>query len=87
MVAFRQNVPLRAIAENFVLADGTMCRMPSPLPGPLRNEPQRKLLDLKSFDENAPGNLLEHAAGQIAQSSSSTSNISGPAPQRREKVA
>ena len=87
MVAFRQNVPLRAIADNLLLADGTMCRMPSPLPGPLRNEPQRKLLDLKSSDENAPGNLLAHAAGQIAQSSSSTSNITGPGPQHTEKVA
>jgi len=87
MVAFRQNVPLRGIAENFVLADGTTCRMPSPLPGPLRNDPQRKLLDLKSSDENAPGNLLAAGAGQFTQSSSSTSNISGPAAQNTEKVA
>jgi hypothetical protein len=87
MAPFRQSVPLRAVSDHLMLADGTMCRMPSPLPGPLRYEPQRALFDFKSTDENPPGNLLAHAAGQIAQSSGSTSNISSPAPQHTEKVA
>jgi len=87
MAAFRQNVPLRAVADNLVLADGTMCRMPSPLPGPLRNEPERKWFELKSSERSAPGNLPAPAAGQLAQSSSSRSNVSSLVPPDAEKVA
>jgi len=87
MAAFRQNIPLRAVAGSFVLADGTMCRMPSPLPGPLRSEPERKLLDFESSDGNVTGTSLTHGTGEFAQSSSSTSNVSNPAPQQAEKVA
>lgn len=36
MGAYKQNVPLRRASAIFRLNDGTMCRMPSPLPGPLR---------------------------------------------------
>jgi hypothetical protein len=35
MAAYRHYVPLRA-AQIVKLHDGTMCRMPSPRPGPLR---------------------------------------------------
>jgi hypothetical protein len=35
MAAYRHHVPLRA-AQIVKLHDGTMCRMPSPRPGPLR---------------------------------------------------
>jgi len=39
MAACRQNIPLRYTAGVVRIADGTMCRMPSPLPGPLRGQP------------------------------------------------
>ena len=48
MAAHRKNVPLRNTTEVFAVGDGTMCRMPSPLPGPLRSEPDRELPELKS---------------------------------------
>jgi len=38
MAAYRKLVPLREANGIFKHDDGTMCRMPSPLPGPLRNE-------------------------------------------------
>jgi hypothetical protein len=38
MAAHRQNVPVRQESGIFEIDDGTMCRMPSPLPGPLRGE-------------------------------------------------
>jgi hypothetical protein len=38
MSAYRKLVPLREANGIFKSHDGTMCRMPSPLPGPLRNE-------------------------------------------------
>jgi len=38
MAAYRQNVPLRRSSAVFQINDGTMCRMASPLPGPLRGE-------------------------------------------------
>ena len=36
MAAYRQNIPVRQESGTFEIDDGTMCRMPSPLPGPLR---------------------------------------------------
>jgi hypothetical protein len=38
MAAHRQNFPVRQESGIFEIDDGTMCRMPSPLPGPLRGE-------------------------------------------------
>jgi hypothetical protein len=38
MAAYRQSVPLRQSSAVFQIDHGTMCRMPSPLPGPLRGE-------------------------------------------------
>jgi hypothetical protein len=38
MAAYRQSVPLRQSSGIFRIDDGTMCRTPSPLPGPLRGE-------------------------------------------------
>jgi len=38
MAANRQNVPIRQEAGDLNIDDGTMCRMPSPRPGPLRSE-------------------------------------------------
>jgi hypothetical protein len=38
MAAHRQNVPVRQESGIFEIEDGTMCRMPSPLPGPLRGQ-------------------------------------------------
>ena len=35
MAAYRKNVPLRQ-TSTIEIDDGTTCRMPSPLPGPLR---------------------------------------------------
>ena len=87
MAASRQNAPLRAVADNFVLADGTMCRMPSPLPGPLRNEPERSWSEVTNFGGNAPGHLLEPAARQFTQSRSSSSSLSGLVLPDAEKVA
>ena len=50
MASYRQRVPLRE-AETIDVQDGTMCRMPSPQPGPLQgkidvttNEEQRNEL-------------------------------------------
>ena len=37
MAAYRKNVPLRQ-TSTIEVDDGTTCRMPSPLPGPLRGE-------------------------------------------------
>ena len=54
MASYRQLVPLRE-AEIVKVQDGTMCRMPSPRPGPLRgnvdalaNEEKQDLLQLSS---------------------------------------
>jgi len=38
MAAHRQNLPVRQESGVFEIDDGTMCRMPSPLPGPIRGE-------------------------------------------------
>ncbi|HXP43519.1 MAG TPA: hypothetical protein VN833_24940 [Candidatus Acidoferrales bacterium] len=38
MAAHRQYVPVRDTADVFQVEDGTMCRMPSPTPGPLRGQ-------------------------------------------------
>lgn len=48
MAAYRQNVPLRETAEIYTIEDGTMCRMPSPRPGPLRGEADDRLPELAS---------------------------------------
>jgi hypothetical protein len=46
MAAHRQYVPLRDTEGAFRIEDGTMCRMPSPRPGPLRWQQEREpLLD------------------------------------------
>ena len=37
MAAYRKNVPLRQ-TSTIEIDDGTTCRMPSPLPGPLHGE-------------------------------------------------
>jgi hypothetical protein len=54
MASYRQLVPLRK-AEIVKVQDGTMCRMPSPRPGPLRgnvdalaNEEKQNVLQLLS---------------------------------------
>jgi len=54
MASYRQLVPLRE-AEIVKVQDGTMCRMPSPRPGPLRgnvdalaNEEKQDVLQLYS---------------------------------------
>ena len=54
MASYRQLVPLRE-AEIVKVQDGTMCRMPSPRPGPLRvnvdalaNEEKQDVLQLSS---------------------------------------
>lgn len=46
MAAYRHYVPLRA-AEIVKVQDGTMCRMPSPRPGPLRGN-----IDALANEEN-----------------------------------
>jgi hypothetical protein len=38
MAAHRQYVPVRDTEAVFEVEDGTMCRMPSPTPGPLRSQ-------------------------------------------------
>ena len=54
MASYRQPVPLRE-TEIVKVQDGTMCRMPSPRPGPLRgnvdalaNEEKQDVLQLSS---------------------------------------
>jgi|HubBroStandDraft_6_1064221.scaffolds.fasta_scaffold10929_6 hypothetical protein len=57
MAAHRKFVPLRQIDEDFRVGDGTMCRMLSPRPGPLRCEIQREeLVEFVSKEKKAfPG--------------------------------
>jgi len=43
VASHRRNVPLRETSETRLLEDGTMCRMPSPRPGPLRGETDDRL--------------------------------------------
>jgi len=43
MAAHRQYVPLRDTSSTVQIEDGTMCRMPSPRPGPLRCQQERQL--------------------------------------------
>jgi hypothetical protein len=38
MATYRQNAPVRQESGIIEIDDGTMCRMPSPLPGPIRGE-------------------------------------------------
>lgn len=87
MAANRQNVPLRAVGDNFALADGTMCRMPSPLPGPLRTEREHELLDLKSTLDGATGILLRLTQGPVAWSGGLTSSACRFVSGQHEKVA
>lgn len=46
MAAHRRSVPLRGAEEIYTIEDGTMCRMPSPRPGPLRGENEDQLFEL-----------------------------------------
>jgi hypothetical protein len=49
MASYRKLVPLRSIESLMEIADGTMCRMPSPLPGPLRGEGSEELKASESY--------------------------------------
>ena len=72
MAAHRQFVPVRDTENVFRIEDGTMCRMASPAPGPLRSEqdhPVHALKDLGNRDGRLPG--LTAGAG-IATSASRT---------------
>jgi len=70
MAAYRKNVPLRQSSGVFRLEDGTMCRMPSPLPGPLRGEFESEPAGLTS--NLADGLLpLPHAEEAFAQNAAS----------------
>ena len=42
MAACRQYIPIRHAEAIFSVNDGTSCRMPSPLPGPLRCQQERE---------------------------------------------
>lgn len=60
MAACRKDVPLRATTGVFQIGDGTMCRMPSPLPGPIRVEANRAGMG----EGNAfGGDLIDRADG------------------------
>jgi len=79
MAACRPSIPLRSTAGLVRVNDGTMCRMPSPLPGPLRGEPldPNSRSDSGSLEgvssvsgafesENAPfGMLVENASQPV----------------------
>jgi hypothetical protein len=87
MAAFRQNVPLRAVAGTFALTNSTMCSTRSALPGPLRTVPERQLLELKSASGFAPGYLPVSEPGRSAQFNSSSSINSNAPSQHADKVA
>jgi hypothetical protein len=86
MAAFRQNVPLRAVAGTFAFANSTMSSTRTAVPGPLRIEPERQLLELKSANGVAPGYLQSSEPGRSAQFNSSSSINSDPS-QPADKVA
>lgn len=70
MAANRQNVPIRQEAGILNVDDGTMCRMPSPRPGPLRTESEAGLYSINS-----------DSAGDRVRSRKSGSEVeNGPAP-------
>jgi hypothetical protein len=87
MAAFRQNVPLRAVAGTFVLANITMCSTRSAVPGPLRTEQERQLLELESATGFAPDYLQSSGPGRSAQFNSSSSSNSDAPSQQTDKVA
>ena len=60
MAAYRQYVPVRDTESAFRVEDRTMCRMPSPRPGPLRCESEREPLDFLRKEER--GNLTSSAS-------------------------
>ena len=68
MAAHRESVPLRQTSEVIQIEDGTMCRMPSPLPGPLRGESDVKLPDL----------ILNLSHGNLQAGSGATSEGTTP---------
>ena len=56
MAAYRRSFPLRQSLTSFHVEDGTTCRMPSPLPGPLRGESNFEPTGLRGrLDHPAPG--------------------------------
>jgi len=53
MAAYRKGVPLRQSSTSFRVEDGTTCRMPSPVPGPLRGESDFGRTGLRSRVEHS----------------------------------
>jgi hypothetical protein len=70
MAAYRQNVPVRQESGIIEIDDGTMCRMPSPLPGPIRGEiaveTQRSAVVGDLLQSRTRGGGLSHASIPIA---------------------
>jgi hypothetical protein len=57
MAPHRQYVALRNTGSAFQIEDGTMCRMPSPRPGPLRCQQEREVtLDFVGKDKEKKAN-------------------------------
>ena len=86
MAACRKNIPIRESNIRLRISGGTMCRMPSPQPGPLRTEDARELLRIQDAAQVALTNkaLTIFGASELA-SSSSVPEITLQVPQ--EKVA
>ena len=72
MAAYRSNIPLRQTAEMCLIEDGTMCRMPSPRPGPLRGETSDRLseagmsVDTRRSSANDPADIIKISALPMA---------------------
>ena len=54
LAAHRLNVPLRETAKVCLIDDGTMCRMPTPRPGPLRGQSDDRLSEATISVDGAP---------------------------------
>jgi hypothetical protein len=77
MAAHRQFVPVRDTENALRVEDGTMCRMPSPAPGPLRGEPDDPG-DVIEYPEKRDGRLSGLTDGAGLAMGASRSGVEEP---------
>lgn len=77
MAANRKNIPLRESAGIVTVADGTMCRMPSPEPGPLQSAvpPHTAETPVCADESSAKGNQVAGSALAVGTGAASIARI------------
>ncbi len=83
MATCRKNVPIRESDGEIRIDAGTMCRMPSPLPGPLRGESGRE----RSHEKDALASNFSGPGSFTLSQPDETSSGATPSGARAKTVA